>query len=277
MLNTVILNVMDFLVGWLLHLPTDAALVVVALGTSAILTFIRPFTTDQDLLRRCRADKKRLGELMRGAKRERDGAALARCRATQGLVAMMQMKAELKPLLVAVLPIAVLAVWCFARLGYLPARPGEPVTVNAYFAASAVGKVVHIVPVEGLSAEGGWVRRVEEKTPGVFMPSFPRGRISGIASWTLRAAGRTEPYVLAIRCDGRTIERPLLVDGRRYIPPVELHEGGDVRAVETVLKSYKPFGFVPGISWLLFDPWLVGYLLLTIPFVFALRKLCRIY
>ena len=66
-LNDLIVTFMDILLGWLLALPIDAVLFAVALGSAAILTGVRLFTTNQDLLKRCRQDKQRLRTLTREA------------------------------------------------------------------------------------------------------------------------------------------------------------------------------------------------------------------
>ena len=58
----------DPLLGWMLHLPRDLTLVLLAVMTGVIMTVIRRFTTNQDLLRRCKEDKARLGVLMSEAK-----------------------------------------------------------------------------------------------------------------------------------------------------------------------------------------------------------------
>ena len=42
------------------------------------------------------------------------------------------------------------------------------------------------------------------------------------------------------------------------------------------MRRYRPFGVVPGIERIYFDPWLVGYLLMAIPFVFILKRVFRI-
>ncbi len=63
-INSTVLALADPLLSWLLRLPTDLALVIVAVGTGAIITFARLLTTNQDLLRRCDQDKKRLKELI---------------------------------------------------------------------------------------------------------------------------------------------------------------------------------------------------------------------
>ena len=292
-INNVTLDVMDILLGWLLRFPAGVALAAVALGTSAILTFVRPFTTNQDLLKRCKQDKKRLGTLIREAKRRNDKEALTRYRASMAAIAAKTMKAEGKPLLVAILPIAALAIWCFARLGYVPPEPGEPVAVHAYFPASAIGEVTHMAPLKGVVAQNGWAQHITEDPK-----KDPDGKVNGVASWTLHAERSDDAYVLKIRSAGKTVEKELLVDGRRYSPVIESYGGGPAEVVQIDLESYRPFGFVPGIPtihwgrssefpWFrvytresdpwFFAPWLLGYLLIAIPFVFLLRRLCHIH
>jgi hypothetical protein len=271
MLTNLTLNIMDFLLGWMLYFPKDAALVVVALGTSAALTFVRLWTTDQDLLARCKADKGRLKALRKQAKRAGDKPALTRIRATESMIAMKQMKSEGKPLLWAIVPVAMLAVWAFSRLGYEAPKPGEPVTLRVYYPAAAIGGIAHVVPQEGLDAGNGWIQRIVEDPKAA-----PGGKVNGLAAWKLKAAKRDVPYTVEIRHAGQTHRAELLVDGRRYSPPVQA-PGDGVLAVELTLVPYKPFGVVPAISWIAFDPWLVGYLLLTVPFVFGLRAVFRIH
>jgi len=275
-LNDFILSFMDVLLGWMLVFPQIAPLLVVGIGTSAILTFVRPFVTDQDLLRRCKEDKKRLKELIREAKKRKDKDAVKRYRTTLGGIGIKTMKAEGKPLLLAVLPIACLAVWAFARLAFVPPDEGDAVTVNLFCRASSIDGVAQIVPADGIEAveqEGaGWVQRVR-KDPKV----GPGGKVNGIATWRLKAAKRDEPYTLVIRHAGVTVEKEMLVDGRRYSPVLDAHEGGAIEAVQLALVPYKPFGIVPGIPKIFLDPWLVGYLIITIPFVFVLRRLCNIH
>ena len=69
-LNDALLAIADLLLGWLLNLPTDAVLLIVAIGSSAVLTGVRLFTTNQDLLGRCDRDKKRQKVLLKQARRE---------------------------------------------------------------------------------------------------------------------------------------------------------------------------------------------------------------
>jgi len=269
-LTQLILRIMDALIGWLLAMPMDVALVVVALGTSAVLTFIRPWTTNQDLLHRIRDDRKVLKRRLKSAKRAKDKDETARVRAVQARLAMLAMKQEGKPLLVALVPVAMLAVWALARLGYHAPMPGAPVTLRVEYPVASVGDVVHVVPQDGLTAESGWIQRIVECPP-----AKKEGTPTGVATWTIKAARRETPYRVEIRHAGETAVVELLVDGRRYAPAVQ-SPGGDTLAAQQMLAPYHPFGFIPGIPWIAFDPWLVGYLVLTVPFVFGLRALFKI-
>ena len=55
-LNDVIVNAMDYVLGWILYLPRDVQLFLVAILTSAILTFSRLFSTDQPWLRQAKRE-----------------------------------------------------------------------------------------------------------------------------------------------------------------------------------------------------------------------------
>ena len=151
-LNDLIMALMDPLLGWMLSLPSDAILFIVGIGTSVILTGVRLFTTDQDLLGRCDQDKTRLNPLIKEAKKSGDKDALKRYRDAKAMIAMKVMKFEGKPLLAALVPIALLGTWCFWRIEVHPPKAQEPVEVRAYFPVSAAGKLVHLVPEEGLQA-----------------------------------------------------------------------------------------------------------------------------
>ncbi len=53
--------------------------------------------------------------------------------------------------------------------------------------------------------------------------------------------------------------------------------GSGGRALEVRLRPARLFGVVPGIPAVGFQPWLVAYLLITIPLVPLLKRTLRIY
>ena len=268
--NDVVVSAMDVVLGWSLHFSQGTALVAVALATSLVLTFVRVVSTDQKYLKCCRKDRKRLKQLLRQAKRDKDRQAVKRHRATLGMLGAGTMKAEFKPLLASIVPIILLATWAFARLSFVPPQPGDDLTVKAYFPMLSVGRLAHIVGQDGLEARDGWVRIVQEDLDQA------GNATNGLASWTIHAARRDRPYVLQIRHGGRTVESQLIIDGYRYAPQAVRHKDGGILAVEQSLAAYKPFGVIPGIGRLGIAGWVVGYLLIAIGCTLVLKRACGI-
>lgn len=262
-INDIIVRGMDWALGWLLLWPRDLMLVGVAVLTSVVVVLARRLASDQDWLRRASADRRQLRLLKRQARRDGDKPALARCRQMLSTIRLRSMRHEVAPLLVAIVPVALVATWAFSRVAYLPPKAGQPVELRARLAESAVGQPLHLVPQEGLSAQAGWVRTAAPQSHGA------------VAAWRLSCApGRHE---VTIRCAGRTYSMPLWVGMREYARPLKTFPDAPLESVEVVLEPVKLLGRVGGIDALLLPPWLVAYLLIAVPSVWALKRLLRVY
>ncbi len=293
-LNLWIVQAADWIFGWILVLPRDLALFSVAILTSASLTLVRKWTTDQDWLHRAAADEARLAQLRRDAKKRGDREAAQRHKDTLTLIKVKSMRFEGKPLLWALLPVALLATWAFSRLAYEPARLGQPVEVRACVPRSDIGKAIHLVPDPGIEVAGGWVRTVAEDRPAVVFGGWDRAgawigdrvrgllripaapaKLDGVAVWniTVRDAG---PRELKIRYAGRTYSAAFVAGTRHYENPETLFAEAPLQAIRVGHKPLRLFDFVGGIEWLGLPPWLTAYLLIAIPFVTILRRLWRI-
>lgn len=275
LINSVLMSIMDPLLGWLLYLPTDVILFIVGIGTSCILVGVRLFTTDQDLLKRCDNDKKRLNILIKEAKKRGDREAVKRHKNTKTMIGLKSIKQEGLPLLAALVPIALLGTWCFNRLAYHPPRENEPVEMIAYFPLSQSGGIVHVIPAEGVKADNGWIREI--------VPVTDQGPPYGEARWTFRADPREKPYTLTVHYNKETYDKELLVGQNIYAPGIKMYSSGQVTCTELMMRKVKLFGKVPGIGillpqyWNLFPPWLAAYLLIAVPFVFIVKRVFRIY
>jgi uncharacterized membrane protein (DUF106 family) len=266
-ITNLIVVVMDIPLGWLLALPRDVAIVLVALGTSLLLTLVRKWTTNQDQLCRSKGDLVRLKQLLRERKRAKDKAAAGAIRTSLGMVNAIRLKAEVKPLLVSLLPIILLAVWAVERLDFFPPRVGDDLTVKAYYPLSSVDALTHLVPPVG----------VEMKSPAVQLVEVdPHGQQNGLATWVLHPTSRLSAELL-IRHQGETASHAIRVGGRSYAPPLGAGSGNRILATETVLRQAKFLGIVPGLPAIALPPWLIAYLLIVIPFVPILRRVLRVY
>jgi hypothetical protein len=270
------LGIADPALGWLLLLPRDLALAIIAFITSFLLVIVRRITTNQNLLWRLKEDKRRLRERLRDAKKTRDKEAVRRYQATLQQIASQLLFAEGKPLLASILPIAILASWAFLRLGYLPLAPGESFTLRLHTPGGAIGQLAYVLPHEGMTADKGWIKEVLEDKSEESSAADTTGVLEGVATWTLTAEKSETPYKLLIKLPDTSCEMNLLMDGIRYAPPLVLYGDDSAQVLEVVLHEYWPLGFVPGYGvW--FPPWILGYLVIVIPLTFALKAVFRIY
>jgi len=288
--NLMSVRLCDVLLGWLLLLPRSVAVVVVGLLTAGLLTLIRRWTTNQDRLRRAAADMRRLKECKRAAQQTHDVESLARLKMTMSRVSLLKLKAEGWPLLAVILPVALLATWAFERLEFHAPEAGETIEVLAHLrsgrdaALTARDDLLHLVPQPGLRAKNGWVQSVhiDAEPPSSWDRFWSKVTFSktkdpeqdAYALWQLEGNAGGEPYPLIFRWNERTIERELLIGQPHYSPPREERPEDSV-ITEVRLREVRLFG-IPGLG-----PWLparlVGYVLVTIPFVFLLKRVLSIY
>lgn len=297
LLNNAIVSGMDYVVGWLLRLPNDLALILLAVMTSLIMVMIRKWATDQDFLRRCNADRKRQGKLIKQAKAAHDKQAVKRHKDVVTQIKMRATKYELKPLLFSLIPVALLATWGFGRLGFHPPKAGDELTVRAYLPTLAIGtRYPYLDPVAGLEAlptrpgqVSGWVQEVVKDTED------PKG--GGVAIWKIRGQASPKPYLLRMPYEHKVYKRELLIGQPTYSEPLAV-VGDPPVVMEVPLQPRKLFGVVPGFIELLRDmrlpavwsavgwsfpqaeflpPWVMAYLLIAIPLVSVLKWVLRIY
>jgi hypothetical protein len=109
-----------------------------------------------------------------------------------------------------------------------------------------------------------------------------------MAQWSIAADAAPQPYRLELRSGERTFVHPLLVGQRAYYDPVVWHDAAGPWVSEVRLRPIKLFGVVPGLdaaqvpwlrnaSWLALPPWIVAYLLITIPITYGAKSLLHIY
>jgi hypothetical protein len=261
-------NTLDNALGWLLVLPRDVAILLIAVATSLVLTLARKWFTRQELLLRCANDLKRLKTLIRQARAARVKPAVRRMKTTVSLVKLKQLRAEGRVFLLSIIPLALLAFWAIERLDYLPPQPGQEITLKAYYPVSSVGKLTHLVPPDGFELNSPAVQLVQPD---------PDGAANGIAIWILLPHRHADETKFVIRHQGHSVEHVYRLDGRTYSPPVQAHADDFMPVTETPLLQSRFLGVLPGIPSIAFPPWLVAYLLLTILLVPVTRRLFAVH
>ena len=296
LLNLRMVGLADWFLGWILFLPRDVALFCVAILSSALLTAVRRWATNQEWLRRAGADEKRQKQLLREALQCGDAQAAQRHKDVITRIKLKTLRCEWKPLLWALLPVTLLATWAFARLAYLPPRLHEPVEIRASVPRSAIGQVAHLAPEPGITVVDEWIQPVVEDQPvppdtawdkaGLWLGDRLRGLFRLAHPAETRSDGAVviwhvilhdaQPHTLKIRYAGRTYEAPILAGARHYEEPVTIYKGAPLRSIEVGLAPTRLFKCLGGMDWLFLPPWLLAYLLIAIPSMSILRRALRI-
>jgi hypothetical protein len=256
----------DWLLSWTLGYPRDLTLLFIACFTSAALLVIRRVFGHHQQLRQIAEDERRLRTLISEARAEGDSDAARRHRRVRRWVALQRLRAEIRPGLVGLLLGVVIVTWGNHRLNHLPLREEQLFDFSVTRPASAVGSVVHVVPQSGLSTDGSWIRPVKLATEG----SMPLGQ----ATWRMCGENVGTLDRITIRHRGATFEHPIVIDGRTPPQDVVTHEGDTTTRLH--LKTYRPFGLVPGMAILGLAPWLVGLAVLTLGGYLGAKRLLRI-
>jgi hypothetical protein len=252
-------DALDALLGWTALLgPLPAVLVVGALSGAAVM-LLQKRLSRQRLLALCRADLRRLKELLRTA----EGEERRRLRALRGRIGARTLLASLPPALASVPLIGLVAWWADGRIGVELVREGDAVGIVAYFEDGATG-FAHVVPNEGLAVDGPAVAAVASTAE-------PIGRH---ARWRILAL-RTGTFPLSIRHDGELYEAPIDVGG---LPPervtvfsTESPTQDRLQAIEIRLAPA-----VPTAWWNLWLGWAGVYLAAALAVALACRRLFRV-
>ena len=83
---------------------------------------------------------------------------------------------------------------------------------------------------------------------------------------------------MKIRYKDRTYVKKFLAGGRRYAPDVRIPDSTeDVQAIELAMRPVRLFGVIGRLDIVFLPPWLVAYLLIAIPFVPLIKRVCHVY
>ena len=259
----------DYPLGWLLWLPRDVTLLLFVALTALLMTLARRAVTNQDLLRRCAEDLQRLKQLLRQTRRLQDKPTRLRLRSIVGLIKGMQLAADMRVLVVVLVPVAMLAIWASERLDYLPPQGDRDLVVRAHFPLSSVEGLTHLVPAAGCELKGTAIQ--------VIRADAASASSGGLAEWTLHPTSAAEDLAIVIRHRHESATHRVSIGHATYRPPVQTHANERLALTEVVLDRYRPLGLNLKTEMIGLPPWMVGYLVLTLLLVPILKRLLRVF
>ena len=257
----------DLLLGWMVALPTWLALFFLALLTSLSILLLRKVATDQAMLGQVAADMRAIKTRIRKAKQSKNKNEVKRLRELSQKVNFKKLKAEGRPLLWAMIPVALLAAWAFERLAYEPPRAGQPIELRLFEPVTMAGDVVHVVAPAGWQADG---------SPLALLAVDAREPHLSSAAWRF-VVPDGEPAVLRVRTGGGTIEHPIRANSTAATPLEAYRPGVEDTFTRLDLRERKLFGVVPGIPAIGIPAWMAGYLLFTIGLLIVTKRLLKLH
>ena len=143
--------VCDWTMGWMINMGPVLGMVAVGAVTGVGMNVFLKFCSNQDLLGRCKADLNKIKKATGEAKKAKDEDEQARLMNLSKRISGKYMWASMKPAMITVPPIVVMAMWAGSRMGFMPLRPDEPVKVIAYFEDDA-GGYASLLPSEEIES-----------------------------------------------------------------------------------------------------------------------------
>lgn len=258
---SIVLALLDALLGWTLAVPRLASIALLALLTSFGMTLIRRAVTRQEWLWRCRNDLNRLKQLLRAAKRAGDRDAQKRLRATAATIRLLQLRAEGRVLLFALVPLALLGAWGLERLPYRSPPTGEPLTLNVRFRPSAAGSLTHLVPVDPLEFGTPPLQRVPASAA-----DLPH------CQWTFRSE-RPADAELIVRCKGHAATLPVRIGRWTAFAPQRSFDSGPIELLRLEHPALsQPLTPLRLDRWLPEPEWVWWYLAATLALLPVSRR-----
>ena len=225
---------------------------LIAFTISLVITVIYKFATDQRLMKELKTDMKKLQKEMKELKDHPEKMMAKQKLAMQKN--MEYMKHSMKSTLFTILPIIIIFGWLNGTLGFEPINPGEDFTTEMEFVGGVQG-TVRIVAPDGVTIISEEVQEVTDNK----------------ASWALNA--EEGEYLLLYKFNDQSFEKDVLItSGFGYKQPVKAIKDNVVKSIsinQKKLKVMNLFGWKLG--------WLGTYIIFSIVFSMALRKLMKLH
>ena len=244
-------NFLDILFAPLFKLPVLWAITLLSLIISLIIIFVTKYTTDQALMKKMKEDIKEYQKQTKELKGEPAKAMEVQKKAMA--VNMKYMTHSLKPTLITFIPIILIFGWMSSNFAYESIKPNQEFSVSAFFDKSSSGNAELITP-EGVTLLGNNTQKIEGDK----------------SAWYLK--GTEGEHLLEIDYNGEKQQKTVLItNNNKYIEQIKKISG----KIKTIQIDYKPKKILNLFGWKV--GWLGTYIISSIIFTMALRKLLKVY
>ncbi len=235
----------------LMELKPFYAIAIVSLGITLLITLIYKFTTDQNEMKRLKADMKKHQAEIKKNKDDPEKMMSLNKKAMESN--MKYMKHSMKSTLYTMIPIIIIFGYLNLHMGYFPIMPGEQFSTTVEFRDGVNGEIELLN--NNLEYLNGQVQQIE----------------NGLATWQLK--GDAGEYILQYEFSGRTYDQELLItEERTYKRIDERVKNSDIKVLRInneKIIAMNILGWEVG--------WLGTYIILSILFSMIVRKVLKVH
>lgn len=255
------------ILGWILSLHPFLAILLITFATTLFVTLVYKWTTDQKLMRELRDKTKKLQDDMK--KHQTNPSKMLKVQKDLMDVNLKYMAQSLRPTIFTLIPLLILFAWLHSALAYDPISPLEPFTTTLVVEDGITGNVTLIAP-EGINITSASTVAL----PGnqiEWKDEDGKTKKGNIARWTL-IGNKPGEYLLEYRFMDKPYTKEVLITNKQaYYTPVKLFQSSVVR--EAHVSNRTLIVLDAGIKF----TWFWMYIILSIVFSLAMRKVMNIY
>ncbi|MEK6828062.1 MAG: EMC3/TMCO1 family protein, partial [Nanoarchaeota archaeon] len=235
----------------LLKLPISWIVIILSFIVSIIIIIITKYTTDQALMKKLKDDIKEYQEQIKELKGNPAKAMEVQKKSME--LNMKYMMHSLKPTIITFIPIILIFGWMSSTFAYESIKPNQEFSVSVLFEKNTNGNAEIIIPEE-ITMVDNKIKKIENDK----------------AMWALR--GLEGEHILEFIFSGEKQQKSVLItNSEKYIEPSKKTNG----VIKLIQIDYKPRKILNLFGWKL--GWLGTYIIFSIIFTMALRKVMKVY
>ncbi len=239
----------------LLNLSPVLGLLLLSFLISLLVTYAYKWLTNQTLMKELKEKQTDFQKKMKELRSSPEEMLKVQKEAMK--VNMEYMKHSFKPTLFTMLPILLIFGWMAGHLAFEPIYPQEAYSVTAFFKEGLVGNAMLIA---------------DENTEIVGPSELPI--TSGSVTWALKSSEGS--HLLTVKMGTIEQSKKVLISKElKYEDAVSLFDHSDITQIKLNYKDLKPLGTFSLFGW--HPGWLGIYIILSLIFSIALRKVLKIY
>ncbi len=261
---------LDNFLFWLLNIHPAVSIFLISLLVSILITFSIKLFTDQRLMKDLRNEMNELQKELKALKNNPKQMSKINSRFME--TNMKYMSHSMRPTLFTFIPLILVFGWLNSHLGYAPILPNERFTISAHFEKGIQG-ILSLKPPVGVNVES----------------NLDQDIINDQASWSMSA--KEGEYLFNISFKNKTYSKDVIIGTDKLYAPVEKGfkknvlffsspEENGLNKITVSNKQILIFSDVPvlkDIPWVSTWTWFGGYILFSLIFSMAFRKMFNVY